>query len=74
MRYFGKHFKTPLSYTFSLVQGRCEKEHEGDGGGKQGNKDIFTTCHATGKGLLICFYINAPSQVSHKPPGNQHPL
>lgn len=36
-----------------------------------GNKgiDIFTTCHSTGKGFLMCFYINAPSQVSHESPG-----
>lgn len=67
MRYFGKHFKTPSSYTFSLAQDRYEKEHEGSGGGEKG-KDIVTTCHSTGKGLLIRFCINAPSRVSHESP------
>lgn len=68
MRYFGKHLKTPFYYTFSLVQDRREKEHGGGGGREQRNKDIFTTCHSTGKGLPKCFYINAPSQVSHESP------
>lgn len=39
-----------------LVQDRSEKEHGGGGAGRK--LYVFTTCHSTGKGLLICFCIN----------------